>query len=155
MTEPSHYSQILSTLLNGWGTYVARFRHLSAAEQAAFLERQGYARLADLLAHVAAWWGDGLERMKLLRADPDLPPRENPQGVPSGYDVDSFNARAVEGVRHLEESDVIALFDSRREALLAFVRGLAPGELERNPALSKRLHVEVISHLREHEISRQ
>ncbi len=151
----SHYSQILSTLLNGWGTYVARFRHLSAEEQAAFLQRQGYARLADLLAHVAAWWADGLERTAALRADPDLPPQENPQGVPSGYDVDAFNARAVAAVRGLEESDVIALFDTRREALLAFVRSLSPGELERNPALSKRLHVEVISHLREHEISRQ
>ena len=143
MTD-SHYALVLSTLLNGWGTYVARFRHLTAEEQAAFLQQQGYARLADLLAHVSAWWGDGLERMKALREDPDLPPQE--------YDVDAFNARAVAAVRPLEESDVIALFESRRQALLAFVRSLPPVELERNPALSKRLHVEVVSHLREHKI---
>jgi hypothetical protein len=49
--------QSVITLLNeDWAEYVARFQKLPSSAQAAFLEKQGYKRLADLLAHIAAWW---------------------------------------------------------------------------------------------------
>ncbi len=65
-------NSILDTLQHGWGTYVERFQRLSSKEQAAFLTKQGYARFADLLAHVIAWWEEGKLGVENLLVDPDL-----------------------------------------------------------------------------------
>ena len=52
--------QILESLHTDWGTFVERFQRLSPEAQATYLQQQGYARFADLLAHVIAWWQEGL-----------------------------------------------------------------------------------------------
>jgi hypothetical protein len=49
-------------LLEGdWKDYISRFQALFPAAQAAFLEKQGYKRLTDLLAHIVAWWEEGMQ----------------------------------------------------------------------------------------------
>ena len=52
-------SEFIDRLENSWQNIVERFDALSTDEQAAYLAQQGYTRLADLLAHVVAWWQDG------------------------------------------------------------------------------------------------
>ena len=135
--------QIMSALQDGWGTYVEHFERLSPEAQAAFLARQGYACLGDLLGHVVAWWEEGQRVILALLDDPGF---EGPD-----YDVDVFNARAVERFRDLGEPAVIRTFEAARRAWLALVAGL-PDDAWRNQMIADRLHIEVIGHLAEHDI---
>jgi hypothetical protein len=136
--------QITSALRDGWGNYVERFERLSPEAQAAFLARQGYARLADLLGHVVAWWDEGLPAVAAMLDDPTF---SSPD-----YDVDAFNARAVERFRGLDEPAVIRTFEAARQAWLALVARL-PDDALRNERIAGRLHIEIIGHLAEHAIS--
>ncbi len=142
MTELTR-EQVVSTLRDDWGTYVERFERLSPEARAAFLARQGYARLADLLAHVVAWWEEGLQAIPALLDDPNL---SSPD-----YDVDTFNAQAVERFRGLDELAVIRAFEAVRQAWLDLVARL-PDDALRNRRITDRLHIEVIGHLAEHVI---
>ena len=142
MTELTR-EQIISALQDGWGTYVECFERLSPEAQAAFLARQGYARLADLLGHVVAWWEEGLQAVPALLDDPTF-------GSPD-HDVDAFNARAVERFRSLDEPAVIHTIEAARQAWLALVARL-PDDTLRNKRIAGRLHIEIIGHLAEHVI---
>ena len=142
MTELTR-EQITAALQDGWGTYVERFGRLSPEAQAAFLAGQGYARFADLLGHVVAWWEEGLRAIPALLNDPNF-------GSPD-YDVDAFNARAVERFRSLSEPSVIQAFEAARRAWLALVAGL-PDDAWQDQMIADRLHIELIGHLEEHMI---
>jgi hypothetical protein len=135
--------QLLHTLQHGWGTYVERLRRLSPEAQAALLAKQGYARLADLLAHVVAWWSEGKPAIEKMLADPNF---NSPD-----YDVDTFNAQAVERARDLDEPTVIESFERMRQAWLGLVAHL-PDDAFQNKKIADRLHIEIIGHLQEHEI---
>jgi uncharacterized protein (DUF1684 family) len=140
MTELTR-EQVLTTLGNEWGTYISRFQAFTPEQQKEFLKRQGFARLADLLAHVIAWWTDGQERIKAYLTDPDLPGQE--------YDVDDFNAKAVAKYSATPEKEVIRLFEEKRAAWVTLVAAL-PADAFQNEKLRARLHIEVIGHLEEH-----
>jgi hypothetical protein len=90
--------QVMDALEQGWGTYVARFRQLTPEAQARSLARQGYARLADVLAHVLAWWNEALPAVEALQTDPGF--------ASPDYDVDAFNAQAVQRCAALSEAAV-------------------------------------------------
>ncbi len=134
-------AQVLATLQNDWATYAARFHHLSPEAQATFLARQGYARLADLLAHIIAWWTEGSRAVENLLTDPDV--------VSQDYDVDGFNAQAVSSVRELEEAAVIESFEAMRQRMVRLVMSL-PEAAFRQKQLADRLQIEVIGHYAEH-----
>ena len=138
--------QVPDALQNGWETYVQRFHALSPAAQSAFLAQQGYARLADLLAHVIAWWEEATPAVERLLHDPAY---RSPD-----HDVDAFNVHAVASFRDLDEAAVQQRFEQARLALLHLVAGL-PDYAFRNQQIVGRLHVEVIGHLGEHEITEQ
>jgi hypothetical protein len=116
---------------------------LTPTGQREFLHRQGYDRLADLLAHVIAWWTEGQARVQAYVRTPDLPPDE--------YDVDEFNAKAVAKHKATPEAEVIRLFEERRRAWVKIVREL-PDSAFRNEKLRARLHIEVVGHLEEHRL---
>lgn len=136
--------QLISTLTDGWGRYPAAFHALSPQEQAAFLEKQGYKRFADLLAHVTAWWTDGMQVIKEILASPSYNGRE--------YDVDAFNASAVEKYSSMDEDGVTQVFEKTRAAMLNLIQSL-PDEAFSNEWVLRRLEIEVIGHLKEHEIA--
>jgi hypothetical protein len=73
---------LLRALERDWGGYVFRVKRLSPEERAAFLSAQGYVRLADLLAHVIAWWKEGYRALESMLRDPNY---QTPD-----YDVDVF-----------------------------------------------------------------
>ncbi len=133
--------QVLATLQGEWGTYVKRFQALAPQAQAAFLERQGYARLADLLAHVIAWWEMGLQALTAMEADPNFHEQD--------YDVNAFNARAVQRFSGLEEAAVIQAFEAQRAAMSDLVARLPEAAFQKKPVVD-RLHIEFIGHLHEH-----
>ena len=140
MTEAIR-EQVLATLQNDWAAYVERFHHLSPEAQATFLAKQGYARLADLLAHVIAWWTDGSRAIENLLIDPAVGLQD--------YNVDAFNAQAVFSVRDLDEMAVSESFETMRQRLLKLVMNL-PAVAFQNKRIVDRLQIEVIGHLSEH-----
>ena len=133
----------IDSLQNGWGTYVERVKRLSPQGQADFLKKQGFARLADLLGHVIAWWEEGLAAVEKRLADPNFFSQE--------YDVDVFNARAVERFSHIDEATVIQTFEARRKDWIKLVESLPQTAFSDKEVLG-RLHVELIGHLEEHPI---
>jgi len=140
MTE-GFREQVLATLQNDWGTYAKRFHRLSPEAQAAFLARQGYARLADLLAHVTAWWAEGSRAIENLLIDSGVAWQD--------YDVDAFNAQAVSRVRELDEIAVIESFEAMRQRMARLVMSLPEATFQQK-RVSDRLQIEVIGHYAEH-----
>jgi hypothetical protein len=136
--------QNVLNLLNGdWADYVPRFQGLSPIAQAGFLEKQGYKRLVDLLAHIVAWWEEGLQAIQRYRNDPAARQPE--------IDVDSFNARAVEQVRGVSEADEIRAFENTRRKFEEVVKGLSEGDFEDERVLNQ-IKWELVNHLEDHRI---
>ncbi len=136
--------QTLNNIENDWGTYVQGFQALAPDAQAAFLAQQGYARLGDLLGHIIAWWKEGLTAVRAMVADPNYTSRD--------YDVDSFNAQAVEAYRNFDDDAVIKSFEETRQAWLELVKEL-PAEAFDNQKIINRLDLELIEHLAEHALT--
>src|SRR5512137_1094851 len=110
--------QSVLNLLNGdWADYVARFQALPPTVQAAFLEKQGYKRLVDLLAHIVAWWEEGWQAIQRYKNDPTARQPE--------IDVDSFNARVVEKVRAVSQAEEIRVFEEARRKFVEVVKELS------------------------------
>jgi hypothetical protein len=136
--------QALDALQNEWGTYVERFHSLAPQERAAFLEKQGYRRFADLLAHIMAWWQDGIGCIGRYKIDRGF---EHP-----AIDVDVYNARAVEKVAGRGESEVIADFESMRRKFVDCVGALGDADLQ-DGRIAKQLEMELLGHYEEHKIA--
>ena len=136
--------QSLLDLLNGdWANYVSRFQGLSPAARAVFLEKQGYKRLADLLAHIAAWWEVGLENIGTYRRDPAFRQPE--------IEVDDFNASAVQRVRARSDFDEIKTFEAARLNFIKVVKGLSEADFQDERVLDQ-IRMELVNHLEEHRI---
>lgn len=129
-------------LRRDWGHFVARFQALSIEEKQKYLARQGYPNLGALLAHILAWWMDGQQVVDDLRGKPGQP-------LPN-YDVDQFNARAVDKFDALDEDTMVELFEAQRFAMLGLVTNLSESEIQQEN-INKRLYYEIIMHWKEHE----
>lgn len=125
-----------------WPGFVRDLLALPEAQRAAWLHRQGYARVADLVAHVTAWWHLGMEVISHHLVDADY---QHPQ-----MDVDAFNLATVTRVSGLPKADALAEFNTGRENLVEFVNSLSDTEIA-NPKINRQLKIEVIEHLHEHE----
>jgi hypothetical protein len=133
--------QLLASLHTDWGTFIERFRRLSPEAQAAYLQQQGYARFADLLAHVIAWWQEGLAAIPTMLS--------NPAYTSPDHDADQFNAQAVERLHDLNEAAIVAIFADLHQQWIDLVNGL-PAEAFQNEKIADRLHIEIIGHYAEH-----
>ncbi len=136
--------ELLAVLQTGWAGYVTDFEQLSASDQAAFLERQGYGRFHDLLAHIVAWWEECLKIVTSILDVSEIPSRE--------YDIDAFNAAAVAAYQNWKDDDLLVHFENLREALLHLVADLPTGAFE-NRRIDNWLYACVVEHLKEHKIS--
>jgi hypothetical protein len=136
--------QILTSLHTEWGTLVERFQRLSPEAQAVYLQHQGYARFADLLAHVIAWWQEGLAAVPAMLSDPTY--------TSPDQDVDQFNAQAVDRLHDLSESAISVIFADLRQQWIDLVNGL-PAEAFQDERITWRLHIEIIGHFDEHRLA--
>jgi len=134
---------VLDLLMGEWAAYVARFQGLSPAAQAAFLEKQGYKRFADLLAHIVAWWEEGLQAIPRYKNDPAARQPE--------IDVDSFNARAVEKVREVGEVEETKVFEETRRKFIEVVKELSEDNFTDERILNQ-IRWELVNHLADHRI---
>ncbi len=142
MTSPTR-QEILQVLNNDWATYVQRYLGLSEEAKATFLKKQGYARLADLLAHFIGWWEIGRQNIRNYL--------EDPQFQPNNYDMDEINARSVARGKDQSEASIMQSFEQSRVSLLQWA-ALLPEEAFENEKVANQFNMELIGHLHEHEI---
>jgi hypothetical protein len=136
--------QLLDSLEGDWGSLAARFQALAPGEQETWLAQQGYGRLADLLAHVIAWWDEAYAAASRLVDGEAVTHKE--------YNVDGFNREAVQRFADLDEASVVAAFAARRERWATLVAELPETALA-DAHLVRVLSVDLIDHYREHALA--
>jgi len=124
-----------------WGTYVERFRLLPEREQTRRINAMGYASLQDLLAHVLAWWQEG---MAIITAIAEGRPYERKK-----YDFDAFNAEAVARYSSWDEDVLMAYFEEIRTKTIQELKSLDEAVFE-NRRVKAWLNGIFIHHAREH-----
>jgi hypothetical protein len=127
-----------------WGTYVDRFHRLSQEQQKHRLEQTGYASLRDLLAHILAWWDEG---MGIIRAVAEDRPFERKK-----YDFDVFNADAVARYSSWEEAEFMTHFEEMRQKMGTELKSLNETVFE-NRRVKAWLRAVILAHAREHLIT--
>ena len=91
-----------------------------------------------------AWWQDGSAIIAKMRADPTT---LNPD-----YDVDVFNAAAIQRYSGTSDAEMVRAYEAQRQAMLGLVGSLSDAELD-DPRINERLFYEIIGHAQEHALS--
>ncbi len=134
---------VLDMLQREWAAYPERFHSLSEEEKKAFLQKQGFPRFRDLLAHIVAWWEEGLQLIDSVTKDPSYK-------MPD-MDVDAYNARALEMFAALDEADVWKRYEAARAALIELLINL-PVDVYEHKQVQDWLKSDVIEHYFDHSI---
>ena len=124
-----------------WGMYVERFQHLPETEQTKRVHKNGYATLRDLLAHVLAWWEEGMSIIMAIAEERAFERKK--------YDFDAFNAVAVEKYKSWDETAFMAYFESTRQKMEADLRSMEDSLFD-NRRVKNWLNGIVFLHAREH-----
>jgi hypothetical protein len=132
---------VVDVLQREWGDYLAGYAGLAVEKQTAFLQKQGFARFRDVLAHILAWWERGIG---VIQAGSTADPLEVD-------DVDAFNAEAVKSFADMEESQVLMQFDETRLTLASLV-DMLPEDVITRTNIQDWLRSDVLDHYYEHAI---
>jgi hypothetical protein len=124
-----------------WGTYVERFQHLPQEEQAHRVKQMGYGSMRDLLAHILAWWEEGMSIIRAIAEDRAFERKK--------YDFDVFNAEAVANYKPWEESEFMAHFEDTRQKMEADLKAMDESVFE-NRRVKGWLRAIILHHAREH-----
>lgn len=124
-----------------WGTYVERFQRLPETERVERIQKMGYSSLRDLLAHILAWWEEG---MGILLAIAQERPFERKK-----YDFDVFNAEAVARYRSWDEHELMTHFENSRQKMREELQSLDESVFE-NRRVHAWLRAIIVNHAREH-----
>ncbi|HLO18367.1 MAG TPA: ClbS/DfsB family four-helix bundle protein [Anaerolineales bacterium] len=124
-----------------WGTYVERFHRLPKVEQDQRVKATGYDSLRDLLAHILAWWEEGLG---VILAIAEERPFERKK-----YDFDLFNAEAVAKYKDWDESEFMAHFEKVRQKMASDLKPMNETVFE-NRRVRTWLRGVILEHAREH-----
>jgi len=124
-----------------WGTYVERFHSLPAAEQEKRVKAMGYESLRDMLAHILAWWDEGMGII--------LTVVENREFERKKYDFDVFNAEAVAKYKPWDEREFMAHFEKTRQKMSADLKSMNETAYEHR-RVQAWIHAVILHHAREH-----
>jgi hypothetical protein len=132
----------LDTLEHEWGAFVAKFDASQKKDE--FLRKQGLARFEDMLAHVVAWWDEGVAAVQGALKDPSFT-------YAGPADTDAYNAEIVAQYQSMSAEELRALFEHKRLEMIALVRGLPDSAFE-NPTIEEWLAADVVEHFDEHAV---
>jgi len=99
-----------------WGNYVERFGCLPPDEGKRRVRQMGYERFRDMLAHILAWWEEGLPIILAIAENREFERRK--------YDFDAFNADAVAKYKDWEEHEFMAHFEKTRQKMAADMKSV-------------------------------
>ena len=127
-----------------WESYIKRFSRLPMDEQAKRVKQQGYEQFRDILAHVLAWWDEGMEVILALAEEREFERRK--------YDFDAFNAEAVDKYRPWDEAEFLSRFEETRQKMGADLRSMDEALFE-NRRVKSWIRGILIRHAREHMVA--
>jgi len=131
----------LDYINNEWGTYVKRFNNLSKDEQTKRVKEMGYEQFRDMLAHILAWWDEGMEIILAIA--------ENREYERKKYDFEVFNAEAVAKYKAMDEAVFLDQFEKTRQKMEADLKSMDDAAFE-NRRVKTWIHGIIIHHAREH-----
>lgn len=141
---PITKQRVLDYMELEWGMYAERFHRLPEEDQSKRVKKMGYDSLRDLLAHILAWWDEG---MSIILAIAEERPFERKK-----YDFDVFNAEAVAKYKPWEEAEFMAHFEATRQKMGADLKSMNEAVFE-NRRVQAWLRAVVTHHAREHLIA--
>lgn len=124
-----------------WGTYIERFNRLPKAEQEKRLGTVGFDSFRDMLAHVLAWWEEGMVPIRAIAEGREYERKK--------YDYDAFNAEAVAKYKNWEEAKFMAHFEKTRQKTEADLQSMDEAVFE-NRRVRAWVNGIFIHHAREH-----
>jgi hypothetical protein len=124
-----------------WGTYVERFQRLPKDEREKRVKEMGYERFCDMLAHILAWWEDGMSIINAIAEDRPFERRK--------YDFDVFNAEAVAKYKDWDEAEFMSHFEKTRQQMGADLKSMDEALFETRRVRAW-LHSVIYHHAREH-----
>ena len=124
-----------------WGTYIERFNRLPELDGMQRIRRQGYERFRDMLAHILAWWEEGMPILLAIA--------ENQEYERKKYDFDAFNAEAVAKYKTWEEREFLTHFEKTRQKMGADLKSMKEAAFE-NRRVKGWANGIFIHHAREH-----
>jgi hypothetical protein len=124
-----------------WGTYVERFNRWSPGDGLRRVNDQGYGRFRDMLAHILAWWEEGMGIILAIAEEREYERKK--------YDFDVFNAEAVAKYKNWDEAEFLAHFEQTRLKSTADLPSMNEAAWE-NKRVRGWLHGIFIGHAREH-----
>lgn len=124
-----------------WGTYVERYHRLPGDEQAKRIKAMGYESFRDMLAHILAWWEEGMGIIRAIAEGREFERKK--------YDFDAFNAEAVAKYKAWEEAAFMAHFEETRQTMGADLKSMDEAVFE-NRRVRAWIHAVILHHAREH-----
>lgn len=124
-----------------WGTYVERFQRLPQEQQNQRVKEMGYESFRDMLAHILAWWEEGMEIILAIAQDRPFERKK--------YDFDAFNAEAVAKYKPWDENEFMVHFENTRQKMGADLASIEETTFE-NRRIQGWLHGIILHHAREH-----
>lgn len=124
-----------------WGTYVERFSRLPQEEGEKRVKEMGYERFRDMLAHILAWWEEGMGIIHAVAASREFERKK--------YDFDVFNAEAVAKYRDWDEAEFMAHFERTRQKMEAELESMQEALFEHRRVRAW-LNAVIFHHAREH-----
>lgn len=124
-----------------WGTYIERFTRLPRDEQAKRVQAMGYEQFRDMLAHILAWWDEGMGIILAIAQEREYERRK--------YDFDVFNAEAVAKYKAVDEAAFLDQFEKTRQKMAADLKSMNEAVFE-NRRVKTWLHGIIFHHAREH-----
>jgi len=99
-----------------WATYIERFQRWPVEYGLERVQEQGYERFRDMLAHIVAWWEEGMPVILAVAEG-----REYQRKI---YDFDVFNAGAVAKYKDWHEQEFFIHFEKTRQKAAADLRSM-------------------------------
>jgi hypothetical protein len=124
-----------------WGTYVERYHRLPGDEQAKRIKAMGYESFRDMLAHILAWWEEGMGIIRAIAEGREFERKK--------FDFDAFNAEAVAKYKAWEEAAFMAHFEETRQKMGADLKSMDEAVFE-NRRVRAWIHAVILHHAREH-----
>ena len=133
---------LLADALNReWADYVSGLKSMPEEKQKAFLEKQGFTRFRDLIAHIIGWWDIVLEAVPAIAKGLEY---KSP-----AKDTDLYNAELIKNSSKLGEAEIWKNFESNRQNLIELVINL-PQETLDDMKVQEWLKADVLEHYYEH-----
>jgi len=124
-----------------WGTYIERFNRLSKDEQAKRVKAMGYEQFRDMLAHIMAWWDEGMGIILAIAQEREYERKK--------YDFDVFNAEAVAKYKPMDEAAFLNQFEQTRQKMAADLGSMNEAVFENRRVQSWLIGI-ILEHAREH-----